>query len=181
VADEQALLRQAHRMDANALAQIHDLYYPQIFRYIIFRVGDRQVAEDLTSDVFLRFLDALQGRSSPLKSLRGWLYGVAGHIVSDYHRGRYRSKQVDLDDDLTNDQAGLEEQLDANLQREQLQAAVASLTEEQQSVIALRFGQGLPIKEVASIIDKSEGAVKQLQVRALGALARRLSLQGGDQ
>lgn len=179
--EEFELLARARRLDADALALIHDQYYPLIFRYIAFRTGDRQAAEDLASDVFTRFLGALRERSAPQKTLRGWLFGVAAHITMDYHRAHYRSRQVDLDDDLASDDNDPDDLLDLNIQSERLREAVAELTEEQQNVIGLRFGQSLPIHDVARMMGKSEGAVKQLQARALAMLARRLSSRSDDQ
>src|SRR5580765_7872948 len=86
VQDEVALLARARQFDTDALAQIHDTYYGPIFRYIAFRVSDHHSAEDLASEVFTRFLAALRQRNPPTTTLRGWLYGVAGHIVSDHLR-----------------------------------------------------------------------------------------------
>lgn len=176
--EDYALLARARKLDSEALAQIHDRYYPLIYRYIAFRTGDRLSAEDLASDVFTRFLGALRDRSAPQKTLRGWLYGVAAHVAMDYHRRHYRARQVELDEDLASDDVDPAEMLDASLQNERLREAVGELTDEQQNVIALRFGQNLPISDVARMMGKSEGAVKQLQARALAMLARKLSSRG---
>ena len=172
--DEAALLARARQFDTDALAQIHDSYYGPIFRYIAFRVSDRDVAEDLASEVFTRFLSALRQRTPPSSTLRGWLYGVAANVVSDHLRRRYRAPHVELDEPIASYDAGPAEVAEATLAREDLRLAMASLTEEQQHVIALRFGRELPIQEVARTIGKTEGAVKQLQARAIAALARKL-------
>jgi RNA polymerase sigma-70 factor (ECF subfamily) len=164
-------------MDSDALAAIHDTYYPLIFRYIAFRIGDRDAAQDLTGDVFTRLLSALHDRSAPQRTLRGWLFGVAAHVVADYHRKSYRAPLVALDEELLSEGASPDEEFDAMLQNENLRQAVAELTDEQQNVIALRFGQAMPIQDVARMMGKSEGAVKQLQARALAMLARKLSLR----
>ena len=84
--DELTLLARARQLDPDALGQIHETYYASIFRYISFRVGDRETAEDLTSEVFTRLLTALRDHRSPQNTLRGWLYGVAARVVSDHHR-----------------------------------------------------------------------------------------------
>jgi RNA polymerase sigma-70 factor (ECF subfamily) len=175
VQDEQALLARARKLEAAALAEIHDVFYSPIFRYVAFRVGDRDTAEDLTSEVFTRLISALRDRHAPHNTLRGWLYGVAARVVSDHHRRRYRAPQVELDESLVSREAGPAELVDAMLTREDLDRAMAELTEEQQNVIALRFGHEMSIREVARTMDKSEGAVKQLQARAIAALARKLS------
>ncbi|HNP84589.1 MAG: sigma-70 family RNA polymerase sigma factor [Chloroflexi bacterium SZAS-1] len=172
--DEVALLKRARQFDTDALAQIHDTYYGPLFRYITFRISDRDVAEDLTSEVFTRFLSALRQRNPPETTLRGWLYGVAANVVADHMRKRYRAPQVELDEGLISHADGPHELAEAAMTRSDLRQALTHLTEEQQHVIALRFGRELPIQEVARAIGKTEGAVKQLQARAIAALARKL-------
>jgi RNA polymerase sigma-70 factor (ECF subfamily) len=175
VQDELALLARARRLDSDALAEIHDTYYAPIFRYIAFRVGDRATAEDLTSEVFTRLLGALRDRTAPQNTLRGWLYAVAARVASDHHRRHYRARQVELDESLESREAGPAETVEALLTCEDLKRAMAELTDEQQNVIALRFGYEMPIQEVARTLGKTEGAVKQLQARAIAALARRMA------
>jgi RNA polymerase sigma-70 factor (ECF subfamily) len=172
--DEMALLARARALDPDALANIHATYYAPIFRYIAFRVGDRYIAEDLASEVFARLLSALRDRNAPQNTLRGWLYGVAARVVSDHHRQHYRAPQVELDESIVSKEAGPAETVEALLTRENLREAMLQLTAEQQDVIALRFGYDMPIQEVARTLGKSEGAVKQLQARAIAALARTL-------
>jgi RNA polymerase sigma-70 factor (ECF subfamily) len=174
VQDEAALLALARQYDTDALAHIHDTYYGPLFRYIAFRVSDRHTAEDLTSEVFTRFLGALRQRNPPSTTLRGWLYGVAAHVVSDHLRSRYRAPHVELDEQIASREDGPAELAEAAIDRADLREAMASLTDEQQHVIALRFDRELPIGEVARTIGKTEGAVKQLQARAIAALARKL-------
>lgn len=178
--DELALLARARKLDPDALVAVHDAYYAPIFRYISFRVGERATAEDLTGEVFTRFLAALRDRSAPQNTLRGWLYGVAARVVSDYHRQHYRAPQVELDESLASRDAGPAETVEAMLTREDLKQAMRELTEEQQNVIALRFGFDMPIQEVARTMGKTEGAIKQLQARAIAALARKMSAGMAD-
>lgn len=176
VQDERALLDRARARDTDALAQIHDMYYGPIVRCLSLRVNDRDIAEDLASDVFMRFLSALRGRNAPHDTVRGWLYAVAAHVVSDHHRKHYRAPHVQLNDTLESRDLSPEEVADAQLTREDLRRAMTDLTEEQQHVIALRFGHEMPIQDVARTLGKTEGAIKQLQARAIAALARKMSL-----
>ena len=173
--NELALLARARTLDSEALAQIHELYFTPIFRYVAFRVGDRDVAEDLTSEVFTRLLGALRDHTAPQNTLRGWLYGVAARVVSDHHRKQYRAPQIELDESLVSRDGDPEALVEALLTQENLRRAMSELTEEQQHVLGLRFGYELPIQEVARALGKTEGAVKQLQARAIAALARKLS------
>jgi RNA polymerase sigma-70 factor (ECF subfamily) len=175
VQDELALLARARSLDPEALAQIHDTYYTPIFRYIAFRVNHRDAAEDLTSEVFTRLLSALRDKHAPQNTLRGWLYGVASRVVSDYHRQHYRTPEVELDESLVSRELDPSEAVERLMTQESLKQAMTELTEEQQSVISLRFGYEMPIEEVARTLGKTEGAVKQLQARAIAALARKMS------
>lgn len=170
--DEMTLLAGVRRLDPQALAETHDKYYPAIFRYIAYKVGNQETAEDIASEVFVRLIDAVRDRHAPQKTLRGWLYSVASHMVTDYHRKQYRSQEVALMETLESDISSPAEQTIRKQTLESLSEALSELTEEQQDVIALRFGYEMPIKEVAETIGKSEGAVKQLQARAVAALAR---------
>ena len=175
--DELTLLAKARAFDEEALAQIHDTYYGPIFRYIAFRVGNQTVAEDLTSEVFVRLLSALRDRTAPQKTLRGWLYRVAYFVVSDYHRAHYRQEEVPLDEavgTMPGDAPGPAAAVSHKMRWEEVSEALEHLTEDQREVVALRFGQEMPIREVADLMNKSEGAVKQLQARAVAALSRHL-------
>lgn len=175
VPDELALLARARQLDPEALALIHDTYYTSIFRYVAFRVGDRDTAEDLTSEVFTRLLTALRDKHAPRNTLRGWLYGVAARVVSDHHRQAYRAPQVELDEALLSSDHDPADIVEGKLTQERLKRAMQDLTEEQRHVLSLRFGSDLPIQDVARALGKSEGAIKQLQARAVAALARKLS------
>ena len=170
--DEAELLARARQLDNDALAQAHDLYYGPVYRYVLFRVSDQHIAEDLTSEVFVRLLDALQSRQPPQTALRGWLFTVAAHLVSDHFRRSYRRPEATLDDTIPSTASGPAEHAETQNDRENLRTALNLLTEEQKQVLALRFGQELPIQTVAQTLGKSEGAVKQLQARAIAALAR---------
>jgi RNA polymerase sigma-70 factor (ECF subfamily) len=175
VQDELALLARARTFDLDALAKIHDVYYPSIFRYIAYRIDDPQAAEDLASEVFTRLLAALKDQRAPQTTLQGWLFSVAARLVNDHHRRRYRRAHTTLYDELPDDDDSPADIAEANATRGALREALGELTEEQQTVIALRFGSDLPIRDVAEIMGKTEGAVKQLQVRAIAALTRKLS------
>lgn len=180
--DEEQLLAGARRLDRAALARIHDCFYEMIYRYARYRTSDSQSAEDATSEVFTRLLDALHQGRSPRSSLRGWLFGTASHVVNDHFRRRYRMEQENLDDwssEPAGDEANPELRLERDFDRRQVRAAFRELTEEQQHVLALRFGQDLSHKEVAGLVGKSEGAVKLLQLRGLRSLRRLLEKDDG--
>jgi len=172
--DENALLRKAHALDQDTLAQIHEAYYGDIYRYISFRVDDLRTVEDLTSEVFTRFLAALRKRLGRPNSIRPWLYGTASRVVKEYYRSQSQRDLVALDESVAVEGMGPVQTSEEMWTRRELQEAIQELTEDQKTVLALRFGGNLPIKEVSTLMKKSEGAVKMLQVRAVSALARQM-------
>ena len=173
--DELTLLHRARAFDPDALAEIHNAYYVPIYRYIVLRVSDHQTAEDLTSEVFARLLHALQDKTAPSNTIRGWLFSVASRIVNDHYRKHYRQEKTNLDHLTPNQPVTPDQALESKISQEDLLEAITDLTEDQQEVIALRFGYGLPIQEVADTIGKSIGSVKMLQARAISALSHKLS------
>lgn len=176
--DEMKLLQRVRSLDQEALAEVHDKYYDAIYRFVAFRVNDTQTAEDLTSDVFLRFLTAVREKSAPQNTLRGWLYGTASLVLKEHYRRKKRDGLTMLHEDIPTSEQSLDHQVDTILQNENLQAVMDSLTPEQQNVLALRFGFGMPIQEVAQTMGKSEGSVKMLQARAIASISQRIMLQG---
>ncbi len=172
VYDEQRALNGLQNLDSQAVAAIYDRYFTEVYRYVRYRIEDDDAAEDIASDVFMRLLEAAQKRQGPQSSLRGWLLATASNAINDHLRRRYR-RPADPLSDLLPDPASIVH--DEVIQREQYRAvrsAYAQLTDEQQHVLALRFGQGYSLEETAQVMKKKVNAVKALQFRALSALQR---------
>ena len=170
--DELLLLHRAKSLDQEALAQVHELYYDAIYRYIAYRVNDLQTAEDLSSEVFIRFLHAIQQKNAPQNTIKGWLFGAASLILKEHYRKKKRTQLSALDEAISDEQTGLGERLEEQESKKALRQAITNLTEDQQQVLALRFGYEMPIRDVAETMNKSEGSVKMLQLRAIAALTR---------
>lgn len=170
--DELTLLHQARTLDQEALTQIHERYYTSIYRYIDYRVQDIQSVEDLTSEVFIRFLQAIRDRHAPQNTIQGWLIGVAKNVVKEHYRRNRRDNWTQLGEHNASISPTPAEVTDKTLMNEQLREAIQELTEEQQQVLALRFGFEMPIKQVANSMQKSEGSIKMLQTRAVASLTR---------
>jgi RNA polymerase sigma-70 factor, ECF subfamily len=174
VTDELGLVTRARQLDPEALTEIHALYYGPIFKYIAYRVDDRDAAQDLASEVFIRLIDALKANRAPQQTLKGWLYGAATNVINEHRRKQKRSIVLDLDESMESTDPNPEALIEMGVDQADLRAALDELTKEQQMVITLRFGSGLSIREIAGAMGKTEGAVKQLQIRAIDALTRRL-------
>jgi len=170
VEGERSLLERILKHDQQDLAEVHDQYFDRIYRYLSYRLGEPEAAADLTGEVFLALIKALKTGKPPKTSLSGWLYGVARNLAADYIKEQTRT--IPLMEDLVADEPSLTDQVQLAALGPVLRKALLKLTEEQQHVIALRFGQELSLAETAQLMDKTVGAVKALQHRALNSLAR---------
>ena len=164
---------QAGIIDPQALGELHDQLYPAIFRYVSYRLQDQQLCEDITSEVFVRLLDACHRRDRRIKDVRAWVFGTASNLINDHFRQKYRRSFEDLDDhqDLPAEHS-TEGSVERELTMGEISWAIRKLTPDQQNVIALRFSQDLSLEETAAIVGKSVNAVKVLQFRALAAMRR---------
>ena len=173
LAEQEMLLERASQADPAALGALYDLYVGRIYSYIYHRVGQAELAEDLTGQVFMRLLEAVRKGRPWRSSFSGWLYRIAHNLVIDHYRRKGRASFVELDDVTPAGNAfDPLHSIEARLDHERLQSALSRLTDEQAEVITLRFLEGLSISEVATIMDRSEGSVKALQYRAVLALRR---------
>lgn len=170
--DERTLLERARAYDEAALGELYDEYAPQVYAYLYRRVNNAQLAEDLTGEVFVRMLQALQADQLWHTSFRGWLYRVAHNLVVDHYRKQPPMSLLPLDERLVADQEDPESAVAERLSHRRLRSAIGQLTPDQQQVVALRFGEQLTAREVSEVIGKSVSAVEALQHRALAALRR---------
>lgn len=171
--DEKKLLRQARKFDAGALATIHDFFYPAVYRYIRYRLGDSDTAEDLAAETFLRLLEALKKGEGPRKTVRGWLFGVANNLINQQLRQYARKPLEELPEHLAAED-NPSHQVEKKMEMSRLQQAILNLSPDQAHILSLRFSAGYSIAETAQITGKSEEAVKALQFRAVKALRRQL-------
>jgi RNA polymerase sigma-70 factor (ECF subfamily) len=162
------------RGDPAVISEVHARYYPELYRYARYRVTDPDIAEDIVGDVFIRLLEAVGLRKGPRQNLRGWLLGTCSHVVSDHFRRVYRQTSQGLGEDLAGSEPGPPMLFEEGERRDALRTAMVTLTEEQQHVIALRFGAGYSLRETAELVGKGVNAVKALQFRAVAALRRAL-------
>ncbi len=159
-------------LDEEALTAIHNRYYPEVYRYAQYRLSDPTHAEDITSEVFLRLIDAVRSGKGPRTTVRGWLMGTAANMINDHYRKYYAHSEETLTDDIHAD-GGNPAQLSEQSERiEAIRKAMDQLTPEQQHVLALRFGNEYSLEETARLLGKNANAVKALQFRAISALRR---------
>jgi RNA polymerase sigma-70 factor (ECF subfamily) len=170
VSPEQRELDGLRDLDPQAISAVYDCYFSDVYRYVRYRLGDEQAAEDISSDVFVRLLEASQKGRGPQTNLKAWLLGTASHIVTDHHRRSYRRPTDSLTDNMLDPLALPVDEFDHREQTRLVRSKLKDLTPEQQHVLALRFGEGYSIEETAAVMQKNVNAVKALQFRALASL-----------
>jgi RNA polymerase sigma-70 factor (ECF subfamily) len=171
-----ALVEAAQAGDAGAFGQLYDQYVDSVFRYVLFRVGDRTLAEDVTSETFLRAFRRIGSLSYQGRDVGAWFVTIARNIVLDHVKSsRFRLEVATADpDDANNTQVGPEHQVITRLTHDELLRCVAQLGDDQRECIVLRFLQGLSVAETAVIMERNDGAIKALQHRAVRRLAQLL-------
>jgi len=171
-----ALVTLAQQGDAEAFGLVYDRYVDQIYRYLYYRVGSHALAEDLTSETFLRALRRIDSFTYTGKDIGAWFTTIARNLVTDHVKSSRFKLEVSTADMLDADRGddGIETQVIDRLRDAALIDAVRRLKPEQQECIVLRFLQGLSVAETSGVMGRSEGAVKQLQLRAVRALAKLL-------
>jgi RNA polymerase sigma-70 factor (ECF subfamily) len=173
------LLRRAQQYEERALTRIYNLFADRVFRFIYYRIQDRARAEDLTNEVFVRILENVDkfrpsGEDTALM-LTAWIFTIARNIVvDDLRRQKRRTAEPFANSDEVPD---TQFDLEIHITRADLQAALAKLTEEQQTVLLLRFEEGFTSIQVAQMMGKTEMAIKALQRRGLATMARLLGGQ----
>ncbi len=174
-AEDQALAGQA-RQDPAAFSALYERHVGAIYRYVYYRVGNAEDTEDLTARVFmqaLKHIGAYNDRGVPFSA---WLYRIAHNVVANYHRDNSRHPSVPLDDmelhGAHHDDA--DAKIDGDRERQRLIRAIATLSEDRQQLVVLKFVQQLQNAEIGQIMRRSEGAIKSLYHRTLAQLREAL-------
>lgn len=170
------LVHAAQEGDRSAFALLYDKYVDVVFRYVLFRVGDRELAEDVTSETFLRALRRITSVTYQGRDVGAWFVTIARNLVLDHVKSsRYRLEVTTAEvDDTRRVESGPEQQVLSMATRTALLDCVRQLGADQRECIVLRFLQGLSVAETAAVMTRNEGAVKALQHRAVRRLAQLL-------
>ncbi|TVT10869.1 sigma-70 family RNA polymerase sigma factor [Amycolatopsis bartoniae] len=183
--DSWDLVHSAQKGDSTAFGTLYDRYVDVVYRYVYFRLGDRELAEDITSETFLRALRRITSVSYQGRDVGAWFITIARNIVFDHVKSSRFKLEVVTDEvsetgaapfvgQSTAEGSGPEQQALAAATREALLKCIADLGDDQRECIVLRFIQGLSLTETAQIMKRNEGAIKALQHRAVRKLAQSL-------
>jgi RNA polymerase sigma-70 factor (ECF subfamily) len=174
--DVRRLVERAQRGDRDALEELYLLHFDRVYSYLHMSVGNRHDAEDLTTQTFLRMLEALtrfRWQSAPFSA---WLFRIAHNLAMDHFRSTRRwQPEEDVPEPPGAEEASAEEQAMHSIGRQSMLELIDRLSTEQQQVLTLKFVFNFPNAEVATILGKTEGAVKSLQHRALVSLQKQIS------
>jgi RNA polymerase sigma-70 factor (ECF subfamily) len=171
-----ALVELAQDGDGEAFGQLYDAYSDTVYRYIYYRVSNKPLAEDLTSETFLRALRRISTFTWQGRDFGAWLVTIARALVADHFKSSRYRLEVPTGEMLDSDQteSSPEDSVLAYLSNKVLLDAVCQLNSQQQECVTLRFLHGLSVAETAKIMGKNDGAIKTLQYRAIRTLARLL-------
>jgi RNA polymerase sigma-70 factor (ECF subfamily) len=171
-----ALVKASQAGDMAAFSELFDRYHEIVYRYVLFRMNDRTIAEDLTQETFVRALRRIGSVTYQGRDIGAWFVTIARNLIFDHVKSsRYRLESTTAEIiELSPSTGGPEQQVLDNATNDELLRCIGKLNADQQECIHLRFLQGLSVAETAEKMDRNEGAVKALQHRAVRRLAQLL-------
>lgn len=161
--------------DLSAFDTLYMQHVEPIYGYLSRRTRDRETAEDLTSQTFLRALEAIQQYDDTKGPLRAWLFTIARNLLTDHYRRSRDVQSIEAAEEIPSDET-LAESVHVRLLAEDLKEALKGLTPLQREIVALRVWEGLSYKEIADVTGKKEGHCKVIFCRAVGLLREKLPL-----
>ena len=170
--EEVNLVHRAKSGDSEAFAQLYDAYIERVYRYIYFRLSDDTATEDIVSQVFLKAWENLGRYKTGSSPFIAWLYTIARNLVIDYYRAKKDVLTLEQAAILPSDRQSPDEEAQTHFDLEAMRDALQFLTGDQQQVLILKFIAGLPNENIAKIMNKQEGTIRGLQMRALQTLSK---------
>jgi len=158
--------------DAEAYGNLYDFYVERIYRFIFFKVNSQEIAEDLTSEVFLKTWEYINKTDKKINNLNALFYKVARNSVIDHYRSK-KIESYDSDEDLMEkieEKRNFADEVETKLEMESLQKHLTKLKDIYREVLILRFVEEFSISEIAELMEKSSGNVRVLLHRATEAL-----------
>src|SRR5438067_1826531 len=170
------LVDRAQQGDRDALEELYLIHFDRIYGYLHMSVGNRHDAEDLTTQTFLKMLESIgrfRWRSAPFSA---WLFRIAHNLAMDHFRARKRwQPEEEVPEPPGSDEPSAEMLAMHSIGRQAMMELIETLSPEQRQVLTLKFVFNFPNAEVATILGKTEGAIKSLQHRALASLQKQIT------
>jgi RNA polymerase sigma-70 factor (ECF subfamily) len=169
------LVERAQAGDRDALEELYLLHFDRIYSYLHMSVGNRHDAEDLTTLTFLKMLESIKRFRWQAVPFSAWLFRIAHNVAMDHFRASKRVQpEEEVPEPIGSEQLSAEAEAMRSIGRQSMLQMIESLSPEQQQVLTLKFVFNFGNGEVASILGKTEGAVKSLQHRALASLQKQI-------
>ena len=175
------LVERAQQGDRNALEELYLIHFDRIYGYLHVSVGNKYDAEDLTTQTFMKMLESIGRFRWGTAPFSAWLFRIAHNLAMDHFRA---SKRWQLEEEVPEPDPDESTSAEAvafdSIDRKSMLELIDDLSNEQQQVLTLKFVFGFSNGEAATILDKTEGAVKSLQHRALATLQKKLEKLGPE-
>jgi len=173
-----ALVDSAQQGEREALEELYLIHFDRIYSYLHVTVGNRHDAEDLTTQTFMKMLESIGRFRWGTAPFSAWLFRIAHNLAMDHFRARRRwQPEEEVPETPGEEEPSAELVAMQTIGRESMLELIDRLSPEQQQVLTLKFVFNLPNAEVAAILDKTEGAIKSLQHRALVSLQKQIAQQ----
>jgi RNA polymerase sigma-70 factor (ECF subfamily) len=173
--DVRRLVELAQRGDREALGELYALHFDRIYAYLRASVGNRHDAEDLTEQTFMKMLESIDRFVWQRAPFSAWLFRIAHNLAMDhFRRGRRWQLEADPEEIVRETEPSAEDHALHAIGDERLLELIEGLSVDQRQVLTLKYGFDFANGDIAVILGKTDGAVKALQHRAMGALQRDL-------
>jgi RNA polymerase sigma-70 factor (ECF subfamily) len=173
------LVERAQAGERDALEELYLIHFDRIYSYLHMTVGNRHDAEDLTTQTFLKMLESFgrfRWQSAPFSA---WLFRIAHNLSMDHFRANRRwQPEEEVPEPPDSEERSAEDEALQSIGRQSMMALIDTLSPEQQQVLTLKFVFNFPNGDVATILEKTEGAIKSLQHRALVSLQKQIAPDG---
>jgi RNA polymerase sigma-70 factor, ECF subfamily len=174
-ANVRALVERAQQGDRGALEELYLIHFDRIYSYLHMSVGNRHDAEDLTTQTFLKMLESIGKFKFQAAPFSAWLFRIAHNLAMDHFRAARRwQPEEEVPEPPGDEEPSAEAQALQSIGRQSMLELIEDLSSEQQQVLTLKFVFNFPNAEVATILGKTEGAIKSLQHRALVSLQKQI-------
>jgi RNA polymerase sigma-70 factor, ECF subfamily len=170
------LVDRAQQGDRGALEELYLIHFDRIYSYLHMSVGNKHDAEDLTTQTFLKMLESIKRFRWQSAPFSAWLFRIAHNLAMDHFRARRRwQPEADVPEPPGSEEPSAELEAMQTIGRQSMMELIEKLSPEQQQVLTLKFVFNFANADVATILEKTEGAIKSLQHRALASLQKQIA------
>ncbi|MFC2006365.1 RNA polymerase sigma factor [Chloroflexota bacterium] len=170
--ENEKLVERAVGGDSEAFGELYSTHLGRIYRYVFYQVKDKATAEDITEDVFIKAWKAINSCKGKEQTFLPWLFRIARNLIIDISRRKQKELSVEMETIAAVGDHSLD--VEKKLEQQQLLSMIACLSQNQRQVIILKFIEGLDNREIGQVMQKNQGAIRVLQMRALATLRQKI-------